>query len=140
LLPNEFLSIKPGQLQMRFAWCPVAGDPTTDQAPSQETISGQLAGPFATRAAAEAAQAAYAYEGREVPLGGPRPPLQPVAGTMAPFSTDTWASDEHESTLALPKTPGFYIFVLTTVTVAPAGSSGPVGSMGGPTGIVQVVD
>jgi hypothetical protein len=130
---------QPGET-LRFAWCPVADNPTSDGAPSQVTITGQLAGPFGTQAAAQAAQLAYHFEGQDAPDGEPPTPLQPVAGIMASFSTDTWDGSEHASTLTLPQVPGFYIFVLTTATVAPAGSTGLVSSVGGPTGIVEVAN
>lgn len=130
---------QPGET-LRFAWCPVADDPTSEGAPSQVTITGQLAGPFGTRAAANAAQLAYDFKGHDAPDGEPPTPLQPVAGVMASFSTDTWDGAEHTSTLTLPQVPGFYIFVLTTATVAPTGSTGLQSSVGGPTGIVEVVN
>ena len=130
---------QPGET-LRFAWCPVADNPTSDSAPSQVMITGQLAGPFGTQAAAQAAQLAYAFEGQDAPVGWSRPPLQPVADTMASFSSDTWDGTEHASTLTLPQVPGFYIFVLTTATGAPAGSTDSVSSVGGPTGIVEVAN
>lgn|GEM_PF-5987721 len=130
---------QPGET-LRFAWCPVADTPTSDGAPSQVTISGQLAGPFNTQAAAQAAQAAYHSEYKAAPDGEPPTPLQPVAATMASFSTDNWDGTEHASTLTLPQVLGFYIFVLTTARGAPAGSTDLVSSVGGPTGIVEVAN
>jgi hypothetical protein len=130
---------QPGET-LRFAWCPVADNPTSDGAPSQVTITGQLAGPFGTQAAAQAAQLAYHFEYKDAPDGEPPTPLQPVAGIMASFSTDTWDGTEHASTLTLPQVPGYYIFVLTTATGAPAGSIGLVSSVGVGTGIVEVAN
>ncbi|HEX9068230.1 MAG TPA: hypothetical protein VF807_05635 [Ktedonobacterales bacterium] len=121
---------KPGAT-MRFDWCPIADRPTTDTAPARVVITGQLAGPYPSLDAAMAAQRPHGGPNAPPDPRQPLPPLQPVAGTMTPIHTDTWSGDEKTSTLKLPMTPGFYIFIFTTTQ-----GTNP---FGGSSGIVQVV-
>ncbi len=105
---------RPGSV-MRFHWCPTPDLLSANARPTPETLSVQLVGPFASRAAALADQSAH-----DVPQDNPQSvwaPTQAAVTLKQPLRTDTWANTQLAATLTLPTTlpSGYYIFVALNI-------------------------
>lgn len=118
----------PAGATLRFSFCAMRAQTTTDTQAQAERIMTQLLGPFATLAATSQAmnalnaQAQVASNSTPTVVAAPGP----VAVSAPTLSTDTLAGIDVSTTLKLPTTPatGYYVYV-TRVVAAP-GEAGAV--------------
>lgn len=105
----------PAGATLRFSFCAMRAQTTTDPQAQAERITTQLLGPFATLAAASQAMNALNTQAQAASNSTPTASATPgpVAVSAPTLTTNTLAGVDVSTTLKLPTTPrtGYYVYV-----------------------------
>lgn len=132
---------------MRFSWCAIPAQTTTDAQAQPERVTLKILGPFDSMGVASqvgenlSSEMQMATPGSS-PSSSALAALGPVAASAPALTTDTWSDADLSTTLQLPSTPktAFYVFLAQDEALSGSGpDAAPVAGQGGlSVGIIQV--